>query len=80
VVERVIQELDSIALDRDLPTHCLRKGDLGTVVFCYPAGEAYEVEFLRGDGATIAVVTLPAGDLRPLGPRDIFHVRSATTG
>jgi hypothetical protein len=72
-----MRELDSVALTRDLPEHELKAGDVGTVVLCYGAGEAYEVEFLAGDGATIAVLTLASDDVRPLGPRDVFHVRTA---
>lgn len=72
----MIRELDSIALTRDLPEHGLQEGDVGRVVFCHGSGEGYEVEFLAGDGRTLAVLTLEAVDVRPLGPRDKFHVRT----
>jgi len=34
-----------------------------------------ELEFVAGGGRTVAVLTLAASDLRPLGERDILHVR-----
>lgn len=72
----MIRELDSIALTRDLPEHGLKEGDVGRVVFRHGSGEAYEVEFIAGDGTTLAVLTLDAGDVRSLGPGDTFHVRT----
>lgn len=73
--ERTIAELDIVALRRDVPEHHLRKGDVGTVVHRYADGRAYEVEMMTGDGTTIAVLTLPQTDVRPLDSRDILHVR-----
>jgi hypothetical protein len=32
-----IRELDSVVLERDLPEHGLRRGDLGAVVHVYPS-------------------------------------------
>lgn len=74
----MIQELDSIALTRDIPEHGLERGDVGRVVLRHGSGEAYEVEFLAGDGTTLAVLTLEADDVRPLGRNDTFHVRTAS--
>lgn len=74
----MIQELDSVALTRDLPEHDLKEGDVGRVVFCHGSGEAYEVEFLAGDGSTLAVLTLEADDVRALGRSDTFRVRTAS--
>ncbi len=41
----MFKELDNIILNKDLPGHKLKKGDLGTVVYVYEKGKAYEVEF-----------------------------------
>lgn len=73
----MIDELESVALTRDLPEHDLEEGDVGRVVFRYDAGKAYEVEFLAGDGTTIAVLTLRSHEVRPLDRADTFHIRSA---
>jgi hypothetical protein len=72
---RVIAELDLVALGRDMPEHGLRKGDVGTVVHRYEDGHAFAVEVTTGDGTTIAVLTLPLTDVRPLGSREILHAR-----
>lgn len=76
--KKMIRELDSVALTRDVPEHGLKAGDVGRVVFCYGSGEAYEVEFLAGDGSTLAVLTLEGEDVRALGPSDTFRVRTAS--
>ena len=54
----MIKELDTVVLSRDLPDHGLKRADIGAVVHCYKSGEAFEVEFITGQGETVAVVTL----------------------
>lgn len=71
----MIQELDSVTLTHEIPEHELEEGDLGTVVHRYDSGRAFEVEFLAGDGSTIAVLTLERDEIRPLGEADVFCVR-----
>ena len=71
----MINELDTVALLRDLPEYALTKGDLGTVVHVYADGKAYEVEFMTLTGDTIGVVTLEANDVRPINEREIAHAR-----
>ena len=66
----------SSQLNRDFPEHGLVADDVGTVVHRYGSGSAFEVELLRGDGTTIAVVTVERGDVRPMQGRDVLHVRS----
>ncbi len=44
-------ELDTVVLKADIPTHGLRQGDVGTVVFVYNT-EAVEVEFVLPNGHT----------------------------
>jgi len=67
--------LDTIVLDRDLPEHGLRKGDLGTVVEVYEP-DGLEVEFLTASGRTAAVLTLNIGDVRPAADDDLVSVRT----
>lgn len=71
----MIQELEDIILDCDLPEHKLRRGDIGTVVLIHRDGEGYEVEFTTLDGETVAVVTLEAAQIRPAHKREIAHAR-----
>ena len=59
----------------DLPAEKLETGDVGTVVHIHKDGAAYEVEFITLAGRTVAVATVEASDLRPVGKRDISHVR-----
>ena len=71
----MIKELDTVVLAKDLKEHQLTRGDVGAVVHVYKDEKAYEVEFVTGEGKTIAVVTLPTGDVRPMQRADILHVR-----
>ena len=73
--ERAIVELDLVALQRDVAEHGLRKGDVGTVVHRYEDVRAFAVELMTGDGTTIAVLTLPLTDIRPLGSHEILQAR-----
>ena len=68
------KQLDTVVLDRDLPNHGLRRGDLGAVVEVYePAG--IEVEFVTASGKTEAHLTLKIGDVRSVGDGDLIVVR-----
>jgi hypothetical protein len=71
----MIHELDTIVLVRDLEEYGLRAGDVGAVVHRYKQGMAFEVEFVTGEGKTIAVVTLTQDDIRAMHNREILHVR-----
>ena len=66
--------LDTVVLDRDLPDHGLRKGDLGAVVEVYEP-DGLEVEFVTASGRTAALLTLNARDVRPVGDDDLVSVR-----
>lgn len=70
-----MREFDTVVLKRGLPGTGLEAGDVGAIVHCHP-GDAYEVEFVSGEGDTIAVATLTGADLRALEAREILHVRS----
>lgn len=69
----MIKELDQVVLTADVPIEGLVVGDVGTVVLIYRDGQAYEVEFMTLEGRTVAVVTLEASQVRPVGQRDIVH-------
>ncbi len=71
----MIGELDDVVLERDLPPHGLKRGDIGTVVLVHDRGRGYEVEFTSLDGETIAVVTLSAREVRAVGRGEIAHAR-----
>ncbi len=71
----MIEEFKVVALTEDLPLHGLQKGDIGTVVFVYQEGEAYEVEFITFEGETVAVVTVNSHQLRQVGSREIAQSR-----
>ena len=70
-----MQELEIVALNVDLPEHGLERGDLGTIVHVHQGGAAYMVEFVTLDGETVAVETLRSEQVRPIGRREIAHVR-----
>lgn len=49
-------------------------GDVGTVM---PSGRrGYKIEFKTLDGETVAVTSLQAAQVRPIGSREVAHVRS----
>jgi hypothetical protein len=68
-----MKELDVVALTRDLPSHGLRAGDIGAIV--HASQGSFEVEFVRADGKTLAVVSLGPADIRPLEGAEILHAR-----
>ena len=71
----MIKELERVALTADLPKHGLVKDDVGTVVFVYPGGKGFEVEFFSLTGGTIAVATVDAAQVRALTTREVTHAR-----
>ena len=70
-----IKEHDCVVLTKNLPEENLEAGDVGTVVHIYGAGVAYEVEFVTLAGRTVAVATVEASAVRPVGKHDLSHVR-----
>jgi len=66
--------LGTIVVNRDLPEHGLRKGDLRAVVDVYEP-DGLEVEFVALSRRTAALVTLNARDVRPVGDDDLVSVR-----
>ena len=71
----MIKEYNEIVLLVDKPEKGLMKGDVGIVVEIYDNYEGYEVEFMTKEGKTVAVVTLEAKEVRPIGNKDMLHVR-----
>jgi hypothetical protein len=72
----MIKEHDRVVLKTPVASESLEPGDVGTVVHVYRDGLAYEVEFTTLDGKTAAVVTVEAGQVRPIGNREITHARA----
>lgn len=70
-----VREHDCIVLTADLAGDGLQKGDVGTVVHIHDNGAGYEVEFMTLGGETVAVTTVLSAQLRPIGKRDVTHVR-----
>lgn len=71
----MIKEHDCIVLTQDIPDDGLQAGDVGTVVHIHRDAVAYEVEFITLTGKTVAVATVLSSQLRPVGQRDLTHVR-----
>ena len=69
-----IQPFDVVVLVHDVPTHHLRRGDVGAVVEVY-GPDALAVEFVAASGGTQALVTLKPSDVRASGDRDVLAVR-----
>ena len=67
--------LDTVVLDRDLPQHGLRAGDLGAVVEVYEP-DGLEVEFVTASGKIQALLTFNVNDVRPVRESDLITVRS----
>jgi hypothetical protein len=71
----MIKEHDRVVLAANVPSEGLVADDVGTVVHVYRDGQAYEVEFFTLEGKTVAVITLEASQVRPVGKREITHAR-----
>lgn len=67
--------LDTVVLERDLPEHGLRRGDLGAVVEVYEP-DGLEVEFVRASGRTQALVEVSTRDVRAISDEDLISVRT----
>lgn len=70
-----LKERDIVVLRRAIDECGLKEGDVGAVVHVYNGGSALEVEFVAGQGQTIAVVTLEPDDVRPMGGHEVLHAR-----
>ena len=70
----IFDKLECVVLAHDVTDHGLRAGDLGTVVEINPGG-GLEVEFVRGSGATQALLTLSERDVRKIDSHDLLATR-----
>ena len=75
-IMKSIHKLDAVALTVGLAEHRLKCGDVGTAVLVHGEGKVFEVEFIRYDGYTVALLTLERSQVRPLRANDIPQVRS----
>ena len=71
----MLAEHSIVVLNSNMPDAGLHAGDVGAIVFVHRQGQAYEVEFVDGDGTTIALLTLDAGEVRPIAPGELLHAR-----
>ncbi len=71
----MIKEHDRVVLTVDFAEAQLRAGDVGIVVHVYRDGAAYEVEFFTLDGQTLDVITVEAGQVRPVSSSEVMHAR-----
>ena len=71
----MLEETELAVLTVDLPEYGLKAGDVGTVILVHWRG-GYEVEFMTLDGEMVAVTSLQATQVRPIGSREVAHVRS----
>ena len=76
----MIHEHDCVVLTCDLPDLGLVRGEVGAVVHVRGQGAAFEVEFVTLSGDTVAIATLDAAQVRPVGRRDVTHVREIAAG
>lgn len=70
-----MKELDTVVLLKNRKKDNLKAGDIGTIVYSYNNGNAYEVEFVTGNGRTAAVITLEKEMIRKIDNNEIFHAR-----
>lgn len=66
--------LDTVALNTDIPSEGLRKGDLGAVVQVYEP-DGLEVEFVTAAGRTKTLLTLTVRDVRAVDDDDLVAAR-----
>lgn len=71
----MIAEHSMVVLNRDRAADGLHVGDVGAVVHVYENGKAYEVEFVAGDGATVALLTLEPQEVRLIEAGEVLHTR-----
>ena len=71
----MLSEHSLVVLTGDIPDSGLYAGDVGAIVYVYGKGTAYEVEFVDGDGTTIALITLKSESVRPVGSGELLHAR-----
>jgi hypothetical protein len=71
----MIREHDRVVLTAAVAGAGLVTGDVGTVVYAYDDGQAFEIEFTALDGHTTVVATVELSQVRPVTGGDIAHAR-----
>lgn len=71
----MINEHDQVVILENLPDNRIQAGDLGVVVMIHGDHIGYELEIFSADGHTLDVVTVNAGQIRPVSRHDVLHVR-----
>lgn len=71
----MIEELEVVALTRDIPDAHLKKGDVGTVVHVHLGGKAYMVEFVLQTGFMAALEDIEASGVRSLEEGELDRER-----
>jgi ATP-dependent exoDNAse (exonuclease V) alpha subunit len=69
------KELDTIVFANNIDTKGLKKGDVGTIVHIYEGNKAFEVEVVKADGNTVAVLTVKPDEIREMNSNEILSVR-----
>lgn len=78
----MIAEHERAILRQDVPEKGLKVGDVGTVVSVHTTeadgGDraGYTLEFMSPSGETVAIATVFADAVRPVGPREVNHARA----
>jgi len=75
----MFKELDTVVLTHNIDKYGLEKGDIGTIAHTYGDEKAVEVEVVRADGRTLAVLTLEPKDVRNITRDEILKVREFAT-
>lgn len=70
-----LHELDMVVLRRAFPERGLVAGDVGAVVHVSDDRTHLEVEFVTGEGQTVALLALRPDDVRIMEKDEILHVR-----
>ncbi len=74
----MFEDYEVVKLKADLPAEGLKAGARGTVLMVYPEPpQEYEVEFLDGDGQTLAVLTLPEDRLAKVPSNELVQSEAA---
>jgi len=71
----MFKELDTVVLTHNIDKYGLERGDVGTIVHTYGDGKAFEIEVVRADGSSVAVLTLEPKDVRNITKDEILKVR-----
>ncbi|QTA83298.1 DUF4926 [Desulfonema limicola] len=70
---------EEVVLNINIPEKKLKKGDVATIVECYPVSKGkhgYSLEVFNTVGDTIAVITVNESAIKPLEADEVFSVRS----